>query len=141
MSDTVNNTFYNRVDGLESFGGTRGIELNGTTPTNHNYFVRCRIANRATGGDYGIYVGNAQGNSFVDISLEPAGITGNTGVYMTTVNCFANIFQNMWIEGNAQGVLIDATPTYNTFSGGTITANTTNFTDNAKYTAVVNAQV
>lgn len=60
---------------------------------------------------------------------------------MTTVNCFANTFENMWIEGNAQGVLIDATPTYNTFIGGTITANTTNFTDNAKFTAVFNAQV
>lgn len=60
---------------------------------------------------------------------------------MTTVNCFANIFTNMWIEGNAQGVLIDATPTYNSFIGGTITANTTNFTDNAKYTSVVNTQI
>lgn len=60
MSDTVNNTFYNMVHKLMAFGCTRGIELNGSTPTNHNYFTACRVANRATGGDYGIYIGNAQ---------------------------------------------------------------------------------
>ena len=47
----------------------------------------------------------------------------------------------MWIEGNAQGVLIDATPTYNSFIGGTITVNTTNITDNAKNTSILGTQI
>lgn len=75
------------------------------------------------------------------MSLEPVATTGNTGIYLTGANVYSNLFENMWIEGNANGVTIDSSVTYNSFIGGTITANTTNRTDNGKNTAWFNTQV
>ena len=138
MNDANNNTFYNRVN-IRAFWCIRGIELNGANPANHNYFTG-RIANKS-GGDYGIYIVKGQWNSFKDISIEPVATTGNTGIYLTSASAYANTFENVWIEGNANGVTIDPTVTYNTFIGGTITANSTNLTDNWKQTAFYNTQV
>ena len=138
MNDANNNTFYNRVN-IKAFGCIRGIELNWANPSNHNYFS-WRIANKS-GGDYGIYIVKGQWNSFKDISLEPAATTWNTGIYLTSASAYANTFENMWIEGNNVWVTIDSTVTYNTFIGGTITANSTNLTDNWKQTAFYNTQV
>ena len=137
-NDTANNTFYNRVN-IRAFGCARGIEINGANPANHNYFSG-RIANKS-GGDYGIYITNGQGNHFEDMSLEPVATTGNTGIYLTGANAYSNLFENMWIEGNNVWVTIDSSVTYNSFVGGTITANTTNRTDNGKNTAWFNTQV
>lgn len=97
MNDANNNTFYNRVY-IKAFGCARGIEMNGTNPSNHNYFSG-RIANKS-GGDYGIYIVKGQGNHFEDMSLEPVATTGNTGIYLTSASTYANTFENMWIEGN-----------------------------------------
>lgn len=140
MNDTANNTFYNKVNRLMAFGCARGIEINGISPANHNSFKESRIANKS-GGDYGIYITNWQGNHFEDMSLEPVATTGNTGIYLTGANAYSNLFENMWIEGNNVWVTIDSSVTYNSFVGGTITANTTNRTDNGKNTAWFNTQV
>lgn len=138
MNDANNNTFYNRVN-IRAFWCARGIELNGTNPSNNNYFSG-RIANKS-GGDYGVYIVKGQWNSFKDLSIEPVATTGNTGIYITSANAYANTFENIWVEGNANGVTIDSTVTYNSFIGGTVTANTTNRTDNGKNTVWFNTQV
>lgn len=70
------------------------------------------------------------------MSLEPAATTGNTGVYITSANSYSNLFDGCWIEGNNVGVLIDSSVTYNWFKSCTITSNTTNFTNNGKYTSI-----
>ena len=138
MNDANNNTFYNRVY-VKAFGCARGIEMNGANPSNHNYFSG-RIANKS-GWDYGIYIVKWQGNHFEDMSLEPVATTGNTGIYLTSASAYSNTFENMWIEGNNVWVTIDSSVTYNTFIGGTITSNTTNFTNNGKNTSVINTQI
>lgn len=138
MNDANNNTFYNTVY-IRAFGCTRWIELNWTNPSNNNYFSG-RIANKS-GGDYGVYITKWQGNRFEDLSLEPAATTGNTWIYLTSASTYANTFENVWIEGNNVWVTIDSSVTYNTFIWGTITANTTNLTDNGKQTAFYNTQV
>ena len=135
LNDANNNTFYNDFIRVMAFGCTRGIEFNGTNVANENRFYSCRIANKS-GGNYGLYMAKGQGNKFFSCDFEPAATTGNTGVYITSVNSYSNLFEGCWIEGNNVGVLIDSTVTYNWFNGCTITNNTTNFTNNGKYTKI-----
>ena len=135
LNDTANNTFYNDFRRVMAFGCTRGIEFNGSNVANENRFYSCRIANKS-GGDYGLYMAKGQGNKFYACDFEPAATTGNTGVYITSANSYSNHFDGCWIEWNNVGVLIDSSVTYNWFKSCTITNNTTNFTNNGKYTSI-----
>lgn len=135
LNDTANNTFYNDFIRVMAFGCTRWVEFNGTNVSNENRFYSCRFANKS-GGDYGCYLAKGQGNKFYACDFEPAATTGNTGVYLTSANCYSNKFDWCWIEGNNVWVLIDSTVTYNCFDWCTITNNTTNFTNNGKNTEI-----
>lgn len=136
MDDTVNNTFYNSITRVMAFWCNKWVQMTGTTPANHNYFTNCRFANNS-GGTYGTHISNGQGNIFTNCSFEPVATTGNTWVYLTSANTYSNEFHWCWIEGNNVWVLIDSTVTYNKFDMCTITSNTTNVTDNGKYTLII----
>ena len=102
------------------------MDFTSTNPFNDNEFSNVRVALKAGGTGKGLYMNNAQGNTFHNCNFEPS--SGNTGIHLDSNLVINTSFYDVYIEGNTTGVNI-ASAQRTTFWGGMIVANTTNVTD------------
>lgn len=125
-NDTANQTFYNKFEDIKIYECTNGLDFTSTNPINDNAFENLRVALTTWGTGKGLYMNNAQWNTFFNCNFESA--SGNTWVHLDTVNVINTSFYDVYIEGNTTGVNI-ASAQRTTFFGWMIVANTTNVTD------------
>lgn len=137
-NDTVDQTFYNKFEDIKIFECTNGMDFTSTNPFNDNEFSNVRVALKAAGSGKGLYMNNAQGNTFHNCNFEPS--SGNTGIHLDTNLVINTSFYDVYIEGNTTGVNITSAQR-TTFIGGMIVANTTNITDTWLDTAYLNTNV
>ena len=137
-NDTANFTFYNRFEDIRIFECTNGMDFTSTSPFNDNEFSNVRVALKAAGSGKGLYMNNAQGNTFHNCNFEPS--SGNTGIHLDTNLVINTSFYDVYIEGNTTGVNITSAQR-TTFIGGMIVANTANITDTWLDTAYLNTNV
>lgn len=153
-NDTQNVTFYNHVDNVvvnnsvNINGGTQYfLNASSSKPFNDNWFSNVRVALKTTAAKPGICVqlDNAQANTFTNLNCEPAANTGSTGIKIyadsgaNNNGTFSNIFNGVYIEGNATGTQVSGTVgtavVYgNNFYGGQIETNTVNTFDSSNTT-------
>lgn len=151
LNDTQNITFYNIVrDGTLTTLASFGINASSTKPTNDNTFENLFIgcSNNTTNGCIAINLNNAQKNSFLDVTAEPAGNTKTRCVQIRANSLannngtFSNGFHDFYCEGNTIGIAASTTVGTavvfgNNFYGGQIETNTTDVLDNSSGTSTV----
>lgn len=112
LNDTQNITFYNVFSNLD-FNDNRAFCVNAssTNPTNANTFSDI-FCGAPSGGGVGFQLTNSNGNTFDNIRVEPASVTGTTGLKIfddTSTGAggvWNNVFTNWYVESNGVGVSI-----------------------------------
>lgn len=136
--DTVDQTFYNKFEDIKIYECNNGLDFTSTNPFNDNAFDNVRVALKTGGTGNGLYMNNAQGNTFHNCNFEPS--SGNTGIHLDTNLVINTSFFDVYIEGNTLGVSITSSQR-TTFYGGMIVANTTNITDTGLSTQYIGTNV
>jgi hypothetical protein len=148
INDTlaVPHTFYNMIDGWSSFDDNC-IYASTTNAFNANTVIGERCAPNSDGlgqrSYYGLYMNQAQGNTFTGDDWEPGTSSGTTGIYITSSNLsnesYGNSFQGGYMEANATNTQITANVFDTTFTGMfDCCATVTEFSDKGTDTVVQN---
>lgn len=139
-NDTANFTFYNKFEDIKIYECNNGFDFTSTNPFNDNAFDNVRVALKAGWAGKGLYMNNAQGNTFHNCNFEPWTGTGITGIHLDTNLVINTTFYDVYIENNATWVNI-ANAQRTTFIGWMIVANTTDITDTWLDTSYLNTNV